>query len=88
MNDILTQFENASALQLSVIILAMGLVWFLPFFLALIFNRRQAKLIAIACVPAGLSVVAWSALMVWSVTGKAAEKYLPKRVKARLETGG
>ena len=84
MNEVLTQFENASALQWTFVIALMGLVWFLPALLALVFNRGQAKLIAIACVPAGLSVFAWSAVLVWSVTGKAVEKYLPEKIKARL----
>lgn len=84
MNEFLAHFENASAMQWTLVIALMAFVWFLPALLAMVFNRRQVKLIAIACVPAGLSVFAWSALLVWSVTGKAAEKYLPERVKARL----
>lgn len=84
MNEFLTQFENASAMQWSFVIILMIFVWFLPALLALVFNQRQAKLVAIACVPAGLSVFAWSAVLVWSVTGKAVEKYLPERVRARL----
>ncbi len=84
MNEILTKMDNASALQWSFIIMLMVIVWFLPVLLALIFNRRQAKLIAIACVPAGLSVFAWSAVLFWSVTGKAVEKYLPESVKSKV----
>lgn len=84
MNEFLAHFENASAVQWALVMVLMAFVWFLPALLAMVFNRRQVKLIAIACVPAGLSVFAWSALLVWSVTGKAAEKYLPERVKARL----
>lgn len=84
MNEFLTQFENASVMQWSFVIVLMVFIWFLPAMLALIFNRRQAKLVAIACVPAGFSIFAWSAVLVWSVTGKAVEKYLPERVKARL----
>ncbi len=84
MNEFLAQFENASALQWALVIVIMVFVWFLPVLLAMVFNRRQVKLIAITCVPAGLSLFAWSAVMVWAVTGKAVEKYLPERVKARL----
>jgi len=84
MSEFLAHFENASAVQWAFIILLMVAVWFLPVLLAMFFNRKQVKLIAIACVPAGFSVVAWSALLVWSVTGKAVEKYLPKKVRARL----
>jgi len=84
MEEFLTKFEGASALQWSAIIAMVALVWFLPFILALIFNRRQAKLIAVACVPAGLSIIAWSAVLLWSVTGKAVEKYLPEKIRAKI----
>lgn len=85
MNELLTQLENASAMQWAVVIALMLFVWFLPVLLALFFNRNQVKLIAVACVPAGFSVFAWSAVLVWSVTGKAVEKYLPEKVKAKLQ---
>ncbi|MEN1728933.1 MAG: superinfection immunity protein [Pseudomonadota bacterium] len=85
MTEFLSAFENASALQWVLVGALVLAVWFLPVALALIFNRRQAKLIAIACVPAGFSLIAWSAVLLWSVTGKAVEKYLPEKVRLKLE---
>ncbi len=84
MNELLTTFEQASTMQWILVGALVIAVWFLPVVLAVIFNRRQAKLIAIACVPAGFSLIAWSAVLVWAVTGKAIEKYLPEKIKARL----
>ncbi len=84
MSEFLAQFQDVTGFQLVIVSALVVAVWFLPVGLALLFNRKQAKLIAIACVPAGLSVVAWSAVLVWAVTGKAVEKYLPKKVAARL----
>lgn len=66
------------------VVLAALLLWFLPVLLAYFFNRRHLKLIAVACVPAGLSIIAWSALMLWAVTGNAVEKYLPQKVRDKL----
>lgn len=48
--------------------------WFLPTLLALFFNRKHLKLIALANIPAGLSVVAWGGCMVWAVTGNIWQK--------------
>lgn len=84
MNEFVSQLENASAFKWSIVILLMLFVWFLPVLLALVFNRRQIKLIALASVPAGFSIFAWSAVLIWSVTGKAVEKYLPEIVKKHL----
>ncbi|EHR41193.1 MULTISPECIES: superinfection immunity protein [Alishewanella] len=57
-------------------------VWFLPSLLALLFNRRHLGKIALLNVPAGFSVIAWGALIVWAVTGKLGEKLA---AKARLK---
>lgn len=84
MTDFFSAFENASAFQWIMVGTLVLVIWFLPVALAMIFNRRQAKLIAIACVPAGFSLIAWSAVLLWAVTGRAIEKYLPKKVRARL----
>ena len=84
MSEFLAAFEQASIAQWALVIALMLVVWFLPVLLAVIFNRRQAKLIAIACVPAGFSLIAWSAVLVWSITGKAIEKYLPEKIRVRL----
>lgn len=49
--------------------------WFLPAFLAFFLNRKHFKLILLACIPAGLSFVAWGGVIVWATTGKVVEKY-------------
>ncbi len=59
-------------ITLAIVVLVL---WFLPAMLALIFNRKHFKLILIACIPAGFSLIAWGGLMVWAVTGKAVDKY-------------
>ncbi|RYV03841.1 hypothetical protein SOPP22_02185 [Shewanella sp. OPT22] len=61
-------------------------LWFLPALLALFFNRKHFKLILIACIPAGLSVIAWSALMLWATTGKVASKYTSKFKAPKIKT--
>ncbi|GIU14104.1 MULTISPECIES: superinfection immunity protein [unclassified Shewanella] len=66
------------------VLLAIGVLflWFLPAMLALIFNRKHFKLILLACIPAGLSFIAWGGVMVWATTGKAVDKYA-NRVKTQ-----
>ncbi|MEC4726322.1 superinfection immunity protein [Shewanella sp. D64] len=61
-------------------LLALGvlIIWFLPAMLALIFNRKHFKLILLACIPAGLSFIAWGGVMVWATTGKVVDKYAKK----------
>ncbi|WP_394174047.1 superinfection immunity protein [Thalassotalea litorea] len=64
---------------LIIIVCIISLVlWFLPAMLALLFNRKHFKLILVACIPAGFSLIAWSGVLVWAVTGKAVEKYTKK----------
>jgi len=63
-------------------ILAVAL-WFLPAFLSLFFNRKHFKIILLACIPAGFSLIAWSGVLIWATTGKVAEKY-SKRTKSNL----
>lgn len=67
--------DSATPLQFAVMALILFLVWFLPAIVALFFNRKHVKLIAVACVPAGLSVIAWSGLMVWAVTGNMLKQF-------------
>jgi len=47
-------------------------------FLAMFFNPKHVKYIALACIPAGISFIAWSGVMVWAVTGKVFDKYRTK----------
>ena len=60
------------------VVIATLIVWFLPAMLALIFNRKHFKYILLACVPAGLSMIAWGGVMVWATTGKVFGKYADK----------
>lgn len=82
MDSFFAIFEQASGLQLAIIGGLVALVWFLPAILALFFNPKHFKYIALACIPAGISFIAWSGVMVWAVTGKVFDKYRTK-VKAQ-----
>jgi len=31
-------------------------------------------------------LIAWSAVLIWAFTGRAIEKYLPEKVRARLQS--
>ncbi|ACJ26949.1 hypothetical protein swp_0104 [Shewanella piezotolerans WP3] len=61
--------------------IAVVFLWFLPALLALVFNRKHFKLILIACIPAGLSMIAWGGVLIWATTGKAVDKYANRRQK-------
>lgn len=78
--EILTYFEQLSGIQWGAGITLLFVVWFLPAILAFFFNRKQLRIIAVACVPAGFSVIAWSGLMLWAVTGNALNRF--RRAKA------
>ncbi|WP_298443727.1 superinfection immunity protein [uncultured Ferrimonas sp.] len=73
-----TLFNSANYGFMALAALAIVVVWFLPALLALIFNRKHVKYIAMACVPAGLSFVAWGAVLVWACTGKVASRFASK----------
>ncbi|RUO26051.1 hypothetical protein CWE09_04810 [Aliidiomarina minuta] len=65
--------EKFSQMNLFLVILFVPLflaVYFIPGILAIFFNRRHVKKIWLANIPAGLSFIAWGALIVWAVTGK------------------
>lgn len=78
-DNILASDNYFFMITLAVVVLVL---WFLPAMLALIFNRKHFKLILIACIPAGFSLIAWGGVMVWAVTGKAVDKYA-KRDKSQ-----
>ena len=78
MDTIVNIYQQTSGLTLVLIFAVMLLVWFLPAILALFFNPKHVKLIALACIPAGLSFIAWGALIVWATTGKAIDKFKNK----------
>jgi hypothetical protein len=56
-------YEQTYGLALLLVAVFVLLVRFLPVILALFFNPRQTKLIALACIPTGLSFIARGALI-------------------------
>ncbi|GGF62403.1 superinfection immunity protein [Alteromonas lipolytica] len=71
-------FATATPVQFVLIGALVLLVWFLPALVALVTNRKQVRLIAMACVPAGFSLIAWSGVMVWAVTGNMLNRFNKK----------
>ncbi|AZQ85072.1 superinfection immunity protein [Colwellia sp. Arc7-635] len=63
---------------IALVFVGVFILWFLPAMLALIFNRKQFKLILLACIPAGLSFIAWGGVLVWAISGRAVAKYTSK----------
>lgn len=75
----LTQFfDNTTPAQFAIVGALVLFVWFLPALVALIFNRKQVKLIALACVPAGFSLIAWGGVMIWALTGNVVNRFNKK----------
>jgi len=60
------------------VLVGVFILWFLPAMLALIFNRKQFKYIILACIPAGVSLIAWCGVLVWAISGKRVAKYALK----------
>ena len=85
MESLLALYDNLTVTQVVLIGFVVLLVWFLPAMLAAVFNPCHAKIIFVACIPAGFSFIAWSALMVWAFTGKVWEKYADKVEKKASE---
>lgn len=77
-----TLFENANPVFILGVVVVTVALWFLPAVLAFFFNRKHAKIITAACVPAGFSLIAWSGLLIWAVTGKSVERVVSKSKKA------
>lgn len=63
------------------------LVYFLPSLLAVFFNRRNLLTIAVLNIPAGFSLIAWGALVVWACTGKAG-RYIQTKLAQRGQAAG
>ena len=78
-------FANANPIFVLAVVSATLVLWFLPAILAYFFNRKHAKIIAAACVPAGLSLIAWCGLMIWAVTGKGIENFRKQKEKSVTE---
>ena len=80
--DALSQFFTTTDPMLLIVVGALViLTWFLPALVALVFNRKQFKLILVACVPAGFSLIAWSGVMVWALTGNMVNRFRKKAVE-------
>lgn len=80
--DSLSQFFTTTDPMLLIVVGALViLTWFLPALVALVFNRKQFKLILLACVPAGLSLIAWSGVMIWALTGNMVNRFRRKAVE-------
>lgn len=75
MDTLMNIYEQTSVLALILITLIVLLVWFLPAILDLFFNPKHFKLVAIACVSAGLSFITWGALILRATTGKIIDKF-------------
>lgn len=76
-----TFFHNAANASLGfwlVLIPLVIVIWFIPSFLALFFNRKHLKLIFFANIPAGFSFIAWGACILWALSGKMNDKMLAK----------
>ncbi|MDR8525793.1 MULTISPECIES: superinfection immunity protein [Shewanella] len=71
-DKILTSDNTGFMLLLGLVVVVL---WFLPAMLALVFNRKHFKLILLACIPAGFSLIAWGGVMLWATTGKVVDKY-------------
>ncbi|MBB3060661.1 superinfection immunity protein [Microbulbifer rhizosphaerae] len=69
-NKLAEAFSGMSLVQALLFVLLFMAVWFLPTIVALFCNRKHLGKILLANVPAGLSWVAWLALLAWAVTGK------------------
>lgn len=55
------------------VLLLTVIVWFAPSLIAVFRNRANLGKIALVNVPAGISWVAWMALIAWAVSGKGTE---------------
>lgn len=77
--------QQATIIELAIVGVGVLLVWFLPAILSLFFNPKHTKLITLACIPAGLSLIAWSGIMIWAVTGKVFQKYQDKILPEELK---
>jgi hypothetical protein len=63
-------FASMSLAQGLAFALLFFVVWFLPTLVATLYNRKNLGKIFLANFPAGLSWVAWVAVLAWAATGK------------------
>ena len=64
------QMSQMSPLLWVAFIPAFVAIYFLPSIIASFRNRRHLGKIFLANIPAGFSLIAWAALIVWAFTGK------------------
>lgn len=86
MMEMITEIYNSISLVQFLLLLALVLVlWFLPAILSLFFNPKHTKYIALACIPAGFSFIAWGGVMIWAVTGKVFDRFKNKVPETAIE---
>jgi len=73
-----TTLQSLTFIQYVTFIPLFLIVYFIPTILAYFFNKNNLKIIAIANIPAGFSMLIWFALIIFSITGNASEKLLKK----------
>ncbi|WP_078082784.1 superinfection immunity protein [Microbulbifer mangrovi] len=78
LSEFLDLLAQMNALQTVGFVIFFFAIWFLPSFLAVFFNRAHLGKIFLANIPAGLSWIAWVALLVWASTGKMSSKLAKK----------
>lgn len=84
--QLLESLEQTNIFVWILFVVLFAAVYFIPGILAVFFNRRHVGKIFLANIPAGFSLIAWGALIVWAVTGKQKtgkrkEKYLEPQTK-------
>lgn len=84
LNQFTTTWDQANAGFLVIFGLFFIALYFLPTILAIFFNRSQLSKIAVLNVPAGFSLIAWGALLVWACTGKVG-KALRQRLNRTMD---
>ncbi|WP_201276907.1 superinfection immunity protein [Microbulbifer sp. ALW1] len=77
-SDFLDLLAQMDPFQTAFFVVFFFAVWFLPSLLAIFFNRGHLGKIFLANIPAGLSWIAWVALLVWACTGKMSGKLAKK----------
>ncbi|MGF1687054.1 hypothetical protein L4C36_10200 [Photobacterium japonica] len=86
MDEVKVLFEEAfgsgNYAMLAVGVIIAIIFWLLPVMLAVLFNRKYLKVIAVASVPAFFSFVLWFSLLVFAVTGRGVEKFIKKQTAA------
>jgi len=73
MDALLNGFRDIPPEFLIPFIVFVVVLWFVPTLIAVFRNRANLGKIAAVNVPAGMSFVAWGALIVWAISGKGTE---------------